>query len=167
MKPIKRILLLTALLLVTTMGIHAQTANTATKYKVFLNADDKFEFFVNGNMIWSGGGWRNIHQKEILLKKGDIIVVRVTDFDGGPKGMFAIIIKSLSNKTLLKTKDFRYSVNPPANFSTSPDLKETRTPDLDRLSLSFGLGKLDQPKKAWTHRSDRMHGVVYFKCIVE
>ena len=152
-------------MLASTIGIHAQATDTSMKCKVLLHADDKFEFFVNGNSVWSGSDYQKILQKEISLRKGDVIVVRVTDLQGGKGGLFAIVIK-YSNKVLLRTRDFRYSVDPPDDFLTSSNLKGTRVSDLGRLALSFGLGRSEQPKKAWTHRSDRMHGVVAFKCIV-
>lgn len=127
--------------------------------------DDRFELFINGQLAWSDADWGKILKKTVPLRKGDVVVFTVTDDQGGPEGGFAAVIIR-DNVALASSKDFRYTVNPPAGFTTDSSIHNLRVPDLDILKMSFGLGPDKQPKKAWTHTSDRKFGVAHFKYVV-
>ncbi len=147
---------------------HGQTppgAPPASDCPVYILADDSFELFINGKPEWKESDYQNIVQKTLSLRRGDVVTVTVTDIQGGLGGSFAVLILR-GNATLASSKDFRYTVKPPPDFATSPSLQGLRTPDLEPLPKSFGLGAEKQPKKAWTQKSDRKFGEVHFKYVI-
>jgi hypothetical protein len=137
----------------------------ATDCQFYIWADDSFELFINGKMTWKADDYEHVVQKSIPLRPGDVVVVSVTDKQGGPGGGFAAVILR-DNGVLASSKDFHYTVNPPPDFTTSPNVQNVRLPDMAPLQRSFGLGPEKQPKKAWSQKSDRKFGVVHFKYVV-
>lgn len=145
--------------------VTAQPSSPATDCEVYISADDNFELFVNGKPTWKGDDYANVLKTTIPLQGGDVIVVTVTDKQGGPGGHFAGVVLR-GNTVLATSKDFRYSVEPAPGFATNTSMQNWRSPSLEPLPLSFGLGPERQPKKAWTQKSDRKFGVVHFKFVV-
>ena len=164
----KKLLLLLASLLVSTISqgqVTAPPPSPAKDCEFHISADDSFELFVNGRPTWKGDDYAHVLKSTIPLHGGDVIVITVVDKQGGPGGHFAGVILR-GNNLLATSKDFRYSVEPTPGFATSPNMQNWRSPSLDPLPLSFGLGPERQPKKAWTQKSDRKFGVVHFKFVV-
>jgi hypothetical protein len=163
----KTLLFLTTLLI--PAFVHAQAPRSpstpATTCRVHILADDSFELFINGKLEWKASDYENVIHKELPLRRGDVVVVSVTDKQGGQGGIFAAIILR-NNAVLASSKDFRYAVEASSDFSTNPSLQNLRVPDLTPLQKSFGLGPEKQPKRAWTQKSDRKYGVVHFKYVV-
>jgi hypothetical protein len=163
----KTLLSLTALLV--SVLARAQSPNAtptpATPCQFHILADDSFELFINGKPTWQASDYQHVLQKELPLRRGDVVVVTVTDKDGGQGGAFAAVLLR-DNALLASSKDFRYTVAAPADFTTSPSLLNLRVPELTPLQRSFGLGPDKQPKRAWTQKSDRKYGVVHFKYVV-
>lgn len=143
----------------------AQSPTPTPDAEFHIWADDSFEVFVNGTSTWKGDDYTNTLKKTVPLRGGDVVIVTVTDKQGGAGGGFAAIL--LRGKAVVATtKDFRYSVNPSRDFTTNASTQGLRSPDLEPLQRSFGLGPDLQPKKAWTQKSDREYGVVHFKFVV-
>ena len=140
-------------------------SSPATAQQLHILAADSFELFVNGTPTWQASDYQNVLHKELQLKRGDVLVIAVTDKQGGQGGTFAAVILR-DNALLASSKDFRYTVEAAPDFTTSASVQKLRVPDLNPLSLSFGLGPDKQPKRAWTQRSDREYGVVHFKYVV-
>ncbi len=167
MRTLKPLALLFATVLCMTSALAQSAKNLAPAgdCEFYISADDSFELFINGKSTWKASDYDKVVQKKIPLQHGDVVAVTVTDQQGGLGGHFAAVI--LRNDTVLaSSKDFRYTVDPPADFATSPSLQKLRTPAFDVLPLSFGLGAKRQPKKAWSQKSDRNSGMVYFKFVV-
>ena len=158
-------LLATSFLFATVQAQTLPTAAPATDCQFHVWADDSFELFINGKLLWSASEHENVVQKTIPVRRGDVLVFSVTDKQGGPGGRFAALILR-DNAVLASSKDFRYTVNPVPGLTTSPSVQNLRMPDLEPLQKSFGLGPERQPKKAWTQKSDRKFGVVHFKHVV-
>jgi hypothetical protein len=137
----------------------------AADCQFYIWADDSFELLINGKKTWQADDYEHVVQKTIPLRPGDVLVVSVTDKQGGPGGGFAAVILR-DNAVLVSSKDFHYTVKPAVDFTTSPDMQNLRMPDLQPLNRSFGLGPEKQPKKAWTQKSDRKFGQVHFKYVV-
>ena len=158
---------LTTLLLLTSAKAQtpAATPAPATDCQFHVLADDSFELFINGKLTWKSDDYQNIVQKTIPLRRGDVVVFSVTDKQGGPGGCFAALIVR-ANAILASSKDFRYSVKPTSDFTTSTSIQNLRMPDLEPLKRSFGLGPDKQPKRAWTQKSDRTFAVAHFKYVV-
>lgn len=128
-------------------------------------ADDSFEMFINGQPVWDASDYQNVVQKSIPISRGDVLTISVTDKQGGIGGRFAILIIN-DDKVLASTQDFRYTVNPPPQFTTSASMQNLRVPQFEPSLKSFGLGPDKQPKMAWTQKSDRKFGTVHFKYVV-
>ena len=163
----KTLLILTALLI--SVLAHAQSPKdpsaSATPCQLHILADDSFELFINGKPAWQASDYQNVLHKEFSLRRGDVVVVSVTDKQGGQGGTFAAVLLR-DGALLASSKDFRYTVTAPADFTTNPSLQNLRVPELTPLQKSFGLGPDKQPKRAWTQKSDRKYGVVHFKYVV-
>ena len=163
----KTLLFLTALLI--SVLAHAQSPKdpsaSATPCQLHILADDSFELFINGQSAWQASDYQNVLHKEFSLRRGDVVVVSVTDKQGGQGGTFAAVLLR-DGAVLASSRDFRYTVAAPADFTTNPSLQNLRVPELTPLQKSFGLGPDKQPKRAWTQKSDRKYGVVHFKYVV-
>jgi hypothetical protein len=163
----KTLLILAVILFSSLAGAQSPNAdaNPASACQLHILADDSFELFVNGKSAWVGDDYQKVLHKELSLRRGDVLVVSVTDKQGGPGGSFAAVLLR-DNAVIASSKDFRYTVNPAAGFTTSASLQNLRMPDLTPLQKSFGLGPEKQPKQAWSQKSDRKYGVVHFKYVV-
>ena len=159
--------ILTPLLLLTSSRAQLPSATPApaTDCQFYIWADDSFELFINGTLTWKADDYEHTVQKTIPLRPGDVVVVSVTDKQGGPGGRFAAVILR-ANAVLASSKDFRYTVKPQPGFTASPSMENLRMPDLQSCQLSFGLGPEKQPKKAWSQKPDHKYGVVHFKYVV-
>ena len=148
---------------------HAQLPKTpsspAAACECYILADDSFELFINGKLTWHASDYQNVVQKTLSLRRGDVVVVSVTDKQGGLGGMFAAVILR-DDAVLASSKDFRYTVEPRPDFTTNRSLLNLRVPDLTPFQKSFGLGPDKQPKQAWSQKSDRQYGLVHFKYVV-
>lgn len=163
----KHLLAIVALFVVTIAQgqVTAPASAPATDCEFYVSADDSFELFVNGKPAWKGDDYANVLKTILPLKAGDVVVITVVDKQGGAGGHFAGVVLR-GNSVIATSKDFRYSVEPDPGFATNTSLQNWRSPSLESLPLSFGLGPERQPKKAWTQKSDRQFGVVHFKFVV-
>ena len=161
------LLFLTAWLMSSFAAAQSPGANgvPASACELHILADDEFEVFVNGKSTWKASDYENVLKKPLPLQRGDILVISVTDKQGGLGGMLATVLLR-NNAVLASTKDFRYTVNPTADFMTIRSLQGLRSPDFEPLHKSFGLGPEMQPKRAWSQKSDQKYGTVHFKYIV-
>lgn len=160
------ILLFTLVVCVTSLQAqNASSSSTATDCQFYISADDSFELFINGQLTWKASEYDKVSQKTIPLRQNDVVVISVTDNQGGPGGHFAALLLR-KNEVLASSKDFRYTVKPSADFKTNPSIQNLKAPDFVSLELSFGLGPKRQPKKAWTQKSDHNTGTVHFKYVV-
>jgi hypothetical protein len=165
MKILNALVLFFATALCITSALAQSPQSSATACQVYVSADDSFELFVNGTSAWKDSQFDKVVNKTILLKRGDVVTVTVTDQQGGQGGHFAAVLLR-GESVVASSKDFRYTVDPAADFKTSSNIQGLRAPALETLQLSFGLGAKKQPKKAWTQKSDRNTGMVYFKLVM-
>jgi hypothetical protein len=165
MKTLNALILFFATVLCMTSALAQSTTTSATDCQVYVSADDSFELFINGKLVWKDSQYDKVIQKPLPLQRGDVVTITVTDQQGGLGGHLAAVILR-SDTVLASSKDFRYTVDPATDFKTNPSLQNLRSPALEPLPLSFGLGAKKQPKKAWIQKSDRNAGMVYFKFVV-
>jgi hypothetical protein len=114
-------------------GVPRMPAGAGSAYHVRFFCDNEGTLYVNNQQVCSGVDYSNGWSGEIELQEDDVITVDARDHDApgkrGTAGMFLAVVRD--GKTVLSTKDLRYTIDPPINESwrTGRDMTGLCVPD--------------------------------------